>query len=478
MTSRPTPPRLPDGRRDAARCPAPHKTADPATPRLAPADASHRASVLAPHECTIMLVTFVPFLTGRRSEELPSGEQASTHPSASRRLRTVEGRTVDRTFLPLLADLELWAYAETFKDQLRERLPCRTVRISPAIDLPPVSGLPPGAEQDALALLDLWSFDVGLATFAHRITVDETATWEQLRSDITSAKTKTAFEERAAQLVAAARASGVAVLAEGDADVQHPGTPLWAQEMLVVEAGREVGLDALDDVARRLSGDGERLLSEADRADVALRLGIEACLVSNPGALALRNALGRVVAAQTAIWAAAIDLDRLLGTLLGQEGIRGLTLQDLEERSIRLLNVFERVQRFRSEVDIVPLHLAAQDKMVWTRVNEEWSLGDQLSSLDTKLNAVDHVYTHLANALTARRARALNGVVLAITTLNFAAFVVTAWEFVQKRFDPFDSVSLLVVLGALVLSALLFWAASSLSNRWVHPSSAPRRSAR
>ncbi|HEX8759255.1 MAG TPA: hypothetical protein VF734_04595 [Pseudonocardiaceae bacterium] len=125
-----------------------------------------------------MLVTFVPFLTGRRPEELSLDEPADAHPSAGPRLRTVEGRAVDRTFLPPLADLELWAYSETFKDQLRERLPRRTVRISPPADLPPVPGLPAGAEQDDLALLDLWNFDVGLATFVHRIAVDETATWE------------------------------------------------------------------------------------------------------------------------------------------------------------------------------------------------------------------------------------------------------------------------------------------------------------
>ena len=49
--------------------------------------------------------------------------------------------------------------------------------------------------------------------------------------------------------------------------------------------------------------------------------------------------------------------------------------------------------------------------------------------------------------LTARRARALNNVVLAITGFSLAAFGVTAWEFVQKRFDPFDLVSLLVSWG-------------------------------
>lgn len=421
--------------------------------------------MLSPHDCTVTLVTFVPFLIEFRPEEPSLDDRAGSYPPSGRRLDV--GERVETALLSLLDDLELWAYSETLDAQLRARLPRRVLRIFPqSADLPPPPELTSGAWHDGVALLDLWNFGVGLATFVDRIAATEKATWEQLRSGITSVETKRTFLARAAQLVAAADGeSGAPVVVASDADGPQTGTPLWVQEMLLVEAGRFVDLDALDDVARRLTADGERLRPATDPGGASLRLGMEACVVSNPGAVELRDALGRVVGTQTAVWAAVIELDRTLGTWLEPEAGRLLSLQDLEDRSTQLLAVFERVQRFRSEIEIIPLHLGARDKAVWTCVNEEWTLGAQLSSLDTKLNAVEHVYTHRANALTAQRARVLNNVVLAITMLSLATFWVTAWEFVQKRFDPFDWVSALVVLVAVVSSGLLFYVVWTLSNR-------------
>ena len=422
--------------------------------------------MLSPHDCTVTLVTFVPLLTEFRPEEPSLDERMGSYPPGGRRLRTVGEQPVETALLSLLDDLELWTYSETLDAQLRERLPRRMLRISPQYaDLPPPE-LTSGAWHDGVALLDLWNFGVGLATFIDRIAVTEKATWEQLRIGITSVETKRAFLARAAQLVAAVGdTSGAPVIVTGDADGPQTGTPLWVQEMLLVEAGRSVNLEALDDVARRLTADGERLRPATDPGGASLRLGIEACVVSNPEAVELRDALGRVVGTQSAVWAKMIELDRELGTRLEQEAGRLLSLQDLEDRSMQLLAVFERVQRFRSEIEIIPLHLAARDKAVWTCVNEEWPLGAQLSSLDTKLNAVEHLYTHRANTLTELRARVLNDVVLAITMLSLATFWVTAWEFVQKRFDPFNWVSALVVLVAVVSSGLLFYAVWTLGNR-------------
>ena len=288
----------------------------------------------------------------------------------------------------------------------------------------------------------------------NRIAVADIATWEELRRGITGVVTKQAFLARAEQLIAAAvRASNAGPVVIGGQDA---GPPLWTQEIIVVEAGRHVDVDSLDDVARRLTADGQRLRAETEAGGASLRLGIEACVVSNPDAVELRDALARVVATQTAVWAAAIDFDRLLGTLLRQEDARRLSLQHLVDRSMDLLAVFERVQRFRAEIEIIPLHLAARDKEVWTCVNAEWTLSDQLSSLDTKLNAVEHVYEHVANAMHARRGRFLNNVVLAITMLSLATFWLTVWEFTQKRFDPFDWISAVVALVAVVLSGILF----------------------
>ena len=413
------------------------------------------AQMLAPDACQITLVTFVPFLTGGWIEEPTPKDGAGPHSSIGRNLRIAGDPPVDPAFLPLLEDLRLWAYSDTLNAQLRVRLPHRVTRTSRAChDLSPLPELRAGEWQDAVSLLDIWNFGVGLATFVNRIAVTDIATWEELRRGITGVVTKQAFLARAEQLIAAAvRASNAGPVVIGGQDA---GPPLWTQEIIVVEAGRHVDVDSLDDVARRLTADGQRLRAETEAGGASLRLGIEACVVSNPDAVELRDALARVVATQTAVWAAAIDFDRLLGTLLRQEDARRLSLQHLEDRSMDLLAVFERVQRFRAEIEIIPLHLAARDKEVWTCVNAEWSLSDQLSSLDTKLNAVEHVYEHAANAMHARRGRFLNNVVLAITMLSLATFWLTVWEFTQKRFDPFDWISAVVALVAVVLSGILF----------------------
>lgn len=87
---------------------------------------------------------------------------------------------------------------------------------------------------------------------------------------------------------------------------------------------------------------------------------------------------------------------------------------------------------------------------------EEWSLADQMASLDAKLAAVQHVYANLADVMNTRQARFLNNVVLAITTLSLATFILTVWELVQKRLDPFDGLSLMFAAAAVVASVVVF----------------------
>jgi hypothetical protein len=128
------------------------------------------------------------------------------------------------------------------------------------------------------------------------------------------------------------------------------------------------------------------------------------------------------------------------------------------------LNVFERVQRFRVSVEILPLHLGAGDKAAWGCVEEAWGLGNQLSALDSMLEAVGHVYQHLTDTMSARLARFLNIVVMGVTCLSLGTFWLTIWEFTQKRFDPFDRTSGIVALVAALTSAALFVAVWFLSS--------------
>lgn len=390
---------------------------------------------LTPQSCRLTLVTFVPYMT---------------HGPTTR----------DCSFADLelaaLEDLWLWDYSDALKARLRKRLPHRSARIVSSDH-----GLPPLIESSGelphgLAVLDIWSFGAGLATFVDHVTVTDTMTWEMLRKTVTSETTKQRSLERTTLLVATASDPLAPDHAGQELLAVKKVEPLWAQQMLVVEARQPVDAQTLEDVASTLTPDGEQLKISTDRGSACLWLGVQACVVTNQGATELRDALARVVATQTVIWAAAIDFHVRLGTMLEKDP-RQLSLKELEDRSMDLLVVFERVQQFRAEIEMIPLHLDVADKTVWDRVNEVWRLNDQLSSLDTSLNAVEHVYAHSANMLTARQGRFLNGVVLAVTMLSLATFGLTVWDFTQKGFDPFDRISLVVVLVAVVSSALLFF---------------------
>ncbi|MGD9991297.1 hypothetical protein [Pseudonocardia sp.] len=211
----------------------------------------------------------------------------------------------------------------------------------------------------------------------------------------------------------------------------------------------------MDGIARVLSPDGEPLPDTAGPGVAAARLGVEACVVTHRSVTATWDALVRVIAAQTAIWAAVLDFDFQLATMLDRNP-RKLSLHELEERSTDLLTLYERVQRFRAEIEMIPLHLTGRDQTIWNRVNDVWRLNDQLSSLDTGLGVCEHVHAHTTTSLTTRQGRFLNGVVLAVTMLSLATFGLTAWDFTQKNFDAFHWVSLVVVAASLVVSVVLF----------------------
>lgn len=317
-------------------------------------------------------------------------------------------------------------------------------------------------------LLDIWNFGVGLVTFIRYVDVAEQETWEGLRRSLTSLDTKRAYMKRAADAVSTmTSATGPPPNGAGNFDLDGAGEPLWAQQLLIVEARHHAEFKSLDAAACTLTSNGE-LLKEPKRSyDTSLRVGIEVCIAHNPEALPLRGSVARVVAAQTAVWAAAIELDRLLDNLLQRDGSelrRISSLGELEDRSLKLLDMFEYVQRFRNNVEAIPIHLGIPEKTVWMCINKEWLIDKQLLSLDKDLNAVEHVYGHLINIMTTRQARFLNNVVLAVTMLSLATFLVTAWDFTHKRFDPFSLVSEAVALVSLIFSGLRFFVVRRLSS--------------
>lgn len=385
---------------------------------------------LAPADSSIVVVSFVPFL----------------RPPAVSECAQVDGEHAEA-----LADLALWGYTQSFSAQLREQLPHRIGRRFAADPHPEPTEIGGLTWTSEASLLDVWSLGVGLATFVDRLTIGRGATWADVRASL-------AAPEAALRAMAAANGlgAGPANPSPRPCAGQSVGAPLWVQRMIVVRSHRNVGRAQLDAVAVVLTDDGRPLTVHNNSDGTALRLGLEACAVSNPGIVDPANALSRVVATQTAIWAATIELDRLLKAELDAEDAQGLPLNRLERRSRELLRDYQRVQRFRAEVDVIDIHLAAWDKSVWNAVCTEWSLDDQMASLSVKLDAVGHLYRNLAEVLTTRQARFLNNIVLAVTTLSLATFILTAWEFVQKKFDPLDGTSVAVLAGSVVVSVVVF----------------------
>jgi hypothetical protein len=416
------------------------------------------AETLLSSECNVFLVAFTPFLAPE-SHLVGSGGQVG----ARARSRTPSPSSA---FPSLLEDPHLWGYSDAVNERLRQSLPHSVSRVG--VDLE--------GNQETLAFqgltwheeacqIDLRSVDVGLVTLVYRLRAETDTDWRRIRDSVASREAKQQLLNRSRRTIDH--------LLRGASDVDAeshsfpPGEPLWVQEMLVVEAGDHRPVEVLDTVACELTNSGTPLHPGGNFTTCGLRVGEEACLVVGPGGSDMRDALGRVIAAQTVVWAAAIEFDFHLADLLRSDisSDPRTPLQGAREQSLELLTVFERVQRFRTDVDVIPLHLASQDRAVWRTLTEEWSLSSQLASLDAKLGAVEHAHAHLASVMSDAQSSFLNRVVLAITTLSLATFWLSVWEFTQKRFDPFFWVSAVVVAVAVLFSVTLFSAVTWWSGR-------------
>lgn len=413
--------------------------------RGAPEAAEPATETVAPCECNITVVTFVPFLTG----QLVGGPPGLAEPDGNPCTKTI-GDPVPDSIAPLLCDMPVWAYSDTLASMVRNRLPHRELQVvQPPEEAPALPGPVNGQWGVTACTVDVWSFGVGLVVAAQSLGVDAAAAWSDVRNSVSRVEARRNWLGRA-------NAIAQTLLKEHVPTPVHPA--LWMQAMIVAEVPRHVPVDVLDQIAAELTDHGTPLSEEQRTADTVLRLGVEVGVAANPGARALRDAVAHVVAAQTAIWAAAIELDSELGDLLRglDRDSDQLSLKELEAQSATLLAMFERVRRFRGDVEALPIHLAGRDRSAWLTVNAEWALKRQLGALDTKLTEVEYVHGHVANRVVERRGRYLNNVVLAVTTLSAATFVLTAWEFVLKQLDAFNGVSFAVTLAALLLSVLAY----------------------
>ncbi len=321
--------------------------------------------------------------------------------------------------------------------------------------------------------IEFWNIGVGLATLVYQLDASPGTTWTDVRGGIASDDVKRRLLTGTSKVVETLPAQDDTSGWFGtETHLAGPGVALWVQELLVVETKSQVADDSLDLIARLLTQDGASLEPRTNAAAVAMRLGVEASCVRTADASDTVAAFARVLASQTALWAAVMELDHLLTLRLrSADDDAEATLHQLAERELELLRVDEWARRFRADVDVTPLHLDVLDKELWKSIDREWPLRDQLTALDTRLRAVERVYQHLTNSRSAKVAKRISGIGLAIAFVSFAAFMLSAYEFLRTPLEPIEwphtvaALALVVTITLGLYVAFHIWAAGAWRRR-------------
>ena len=105
------------------------------------------------------------------------------------------------------------------------------------------------------------------------------------------------------------------------------GQALWTHATFLLEAEDDVGLDALDAVAEKVTWSGDRGPRYGELEPVALRISLDSAVAYRKAYGHIAACVARMVGVQTAVWGAAVDLDRRLLSVGAQpraESLRGL----------------------------------------------------------------------------------------------------------------------------------------------------------
>jgi hypothetical protein len=307
-------------------------------------------------------------------------------------------------------DLRLQQYADDLASDLREHLPHRAG----------------SASVEGTATLDFWTGDVAILTVVEDLEPQDD--WDSQRAAVDH------------------RREEVRAWATETIDRQ----PLWLHLLCVIVAPPH---ESLDDIASTLTGDGTRVELNSFPG-VVFRLGLDACVAVPDDDLQVALGAARLVAAHTAVWAQAAELDRqLLSALADSSAGRNMTINELERSAEELLETYGRVRTFRAPLDNAAVHLSELDGPLWTGVAERWGLDAQLSALNGRIEALEHVHAGLLDTLTARRARRLEKTALVFTLLSAITAVLTVIEFADA---PRLGLKLALVASMIAVAAVVW----------------------
>ena len=254
----------------------------------------------------------------------------------------------------------------------------------------------------------------------------------------------------------------------GDPD----GQALWTHATFLLEAQDDVGLDALDAVAEKVTSGGDRGPRYGEIEPVALRISLDSAVAYRKPYGHIAACVARMVGVHTVVWGAAVDLDRRLLSVGAQP--RAESLRGLEGQLERMLTASEHVRRVRGELDSVAGHLSALDGALWRAYLDKWGLATQLASIDAKLQAQEHVLAERTSVTTNRRARALSTLALAFTVASIVGVVSGLVTLTSVRLRWPTGPNLWFVAAIIGLAVALFLLLSSVALRAAERPQRPR----
>jgi hypothetical protein len=358
--------------------------------------------------------------------------------------------------------LVLQQYGSAYEAELGRHFPCRLLTAD--VDAAAVAA-PRDVEWSEWTILhatvDLWSIGVGLVTTIYDVRACASE-WVTFRDGLDAERER--LRSAAASIAAEAGPAAAASLNIPPSPVW--GQLLWMHVIVLVEASDGAGREDLDAIASVVAYGGLPAALDPTIAGAAVRFKLDACAAYVSNQREVAAAAARMTAVHTAIWAAAAGFDRvLLDALLTPRGRQIRSLAALEDRADELLDLYQRVHAFRTRLEALPLHLGPLDGPLWRAVAEQWGLAQQLEGLVARFDTLEHVHSHLLDAVSGRRARRLGAFVLVFTVASVITFGITVINFSQARLESPRAVNIEALAALFALAAIVGAIAFALARR-------------
>jgi hypothetical protein len=235
--------------------------------------------------------------------------------------------------------------------------------------------------------------------------------------------------------------------------------PLWVHDAIVFLADGNYDRHERDDaIATYLTDGGMSHTLHLEGQRLPLRLGLSACLFA--GEQSSFEAAERMFETHGAIWAAAIDYDLRLNSVLSSPLVINAPLSRVEQELEELGRFQRAVSNFNASFSNAQAHLGWADQQLWKALYTSWALEAQLKALDGKLSAIKTSYSELATRVSTRRSRRLADFLILFTFLSAVSAAASITNFIRlnpSEENPSNTVLLLLYVAIAAALAGALW---------------------